>query len=59
MWPFDKKTKNETAQQEQTKSTDHATVADGIDWRQIYSEGKCMELIDGCRAKSDGIFGDV
>ena len=58
MWPFKKKPKEET-QNEKESPTEHTTVADGINWKEIMSEGNVVELFDGCKAKSDGIFGDL
>lgn len=57
MWPFKKKTCTESEDTE--KQMDEMTVADGIDWKQILSEGKSVELFDGCRAKCDGTFEDL
>ena len=59
MWPFKKK-KDEDLQavQEAMASVGNA-VAAGINWQEILSEGKSVELFDGCRAKCDGTFEDL
>lgn len=59
MWPFKKRNNSETEKTTQKENTNTATVADGIDWQQILSEGKPVEIFDGCKANCDGIFGDV
>ena len=54
MWPFKMKS-NETSEKPQENMVKQdVTVACGIEWRQILSEGKSVELFDGCRAKCDG-----
>ena len=59
MWPFKKKSTSDL-ETVQTKASDkEATIAAGIDWRQILSEGKSVELFDGCRAKCDGGLEDL
>ena len=59
MWPFKKKIKLEIGQPDQKEKANNATIADGIDWQQILSEGKSVELFDGCRAKCDGGIEDL
>lgn len=58
MWPFKKKNKEEDLPQKES-NMENPTVANGIDWKQIMSEGNVVELFDGCKAKCDGIFGDL
>lgn len=59
MWPFKKKDTTETSEKTASAAAVNPSVADGIDWRQILSEGKSVELFDGCRAKCDGTFEDL
>ena len=59
MWPFKKKNEVKTEKTNQPESVNTVTVANGIEWQQILSEGKTVELFDGCKANCDGMFGDV
>ena len=59
MWPFKKKDKTQEQNMHPTGVAPSATVADGIRWKEILSEGKSLELFDGCRAKCDGTFEDL
>ena len=59
MWPFKKKNKEALEKQQEDLGKQDVTVACGIEWRQILSEGKSVELFDGCRAKCDGTMEDL
>lgn len=59
MWPFKKKKEEETEHAQEAMNTIAATIADGINWQQILSEGKSVELFDGCRAKCEGTLEDL
>ena len=59
MWPFKKKSEDTPLEKDEKRSSANGTVADGIRWQEIISEGKTIELFDGCRAKCDGTFEDL
>ena len=59
MWPFKKKSTEDLEVNKENASTANGTVAAGIDWQKIISEGRSVELFDGCRAKCDGTFEDL
>ena len=59
MWPFKKKSKDAADEVLENQVKQDVAVANGIAWRQILSEGKAVELFDGCRAKCDGTMEDL
>lgn len=59
MWPFNKKKEEVTEHAQEAMDIVGTTVAAGINWQEILSEGKSVELFDGCRAKCDGTFEDL
>ena len=59
MWPFKKKVKREDQVINEETVSSGNIIMDGVNWRQILSEGKTVEMFDGCRAKCDGTFEDL
>ena len=59
MWPFKKKKDETTEYSDRKEDVAEETVAVGINWQQILSEGKSVELFDGCRAKCEGTLEDL
>ena len=59
MWPFKRKSKDVHEIKDEIRLPADGTVADGIRWQEIISEGRSIELFDGCRAKCDGTFEDL
>lgn len=59
MWPFKKKMKTEDQLSQRETAFDENVIIEGVNWRQILSEGKTVEMFDGCKAKCDGTFEDL
>jgi len=59
MWPFKKKEEQTDEHAREAMNTLGTAVAAGINWQEILSEGKSVELFDGCRAKCDGTMEDL